>query len=266
MSGHFERLGSDDLRSLALALRTGRLSPPYGVAAVRRFIPGPEAEDVATTLQELAGEGFTPGQLARMLDLLAADRATRPHPGDLIELVWTGPEARGVANRDTGVVVRELFGAARSTVMIAGYRIYQGHVIFRTLAEHMDRDAHLKVRLYLDVHREDGDSSTVSTIIARFAVRFADQVWPGRRLPEVFYDPRTLDSEPGRRSSLHAKCVVVDSERSLVSSANFTEAAQLRNIEVGVLIRSRDFAGRLAHHFESLATMGLLRAIPLPSR
>ncbi len=266
MSGHFERLGRDDLRNLAVVLRSGRLTAPYGVAATRRFIPGPEAEDVATTLQGLAGEGFLPGQLARMLDLLATDRASRPHPGDIIELVWTGPEAGGMANRDTGVVVRELFAEARSTVMISGYRIYQGQVVFRTLAEHMDRDAGLKVRMYLDVHREAGDFSTESAILTRFAGWFADQVWPGRRLPEVYYDPRSLQSEPGQRSSLHAKCVVIDSERSLLSSANFTEAAQLRNLEVGVLIRSRDFAGRLAHHFESLATTGLLRPIQFPGR
>ena len=201
-----------------------------------------------------------------MLDLLAADRASRPHPSDLVELVWTGPEAGGVANRDTGVVVRELFGEAKSTVMIAGYRIYQGHAIFRTLAEHMDRDRRSESPHVSRRAPGSGDSSTEAAIIARFAGRFADQVWPGRRLPEVYYDPRSLHSEPGQRSSLHAKCVVIDSERSLVSSANFTEAAQLRNLEVGVLIRSRDFAGRLAHHFESLATMGLLRPIPLPGR
>ena len=267
MSGHFERLGGDDLRSLALALRTGRLSPPYGVAATRRFIPGPEAEDVATTLQGLAGEGFLPGQLARMLDLLAADRASRPHPGDMIELVWTGPEAGGVANRDTGVVVRELFTEARRSVMLAGYAIYQGHLIFRILAERMDLDPDLDVRLYLDVQREGGDASTEATIIARFSRRFADQVWPGRRLPEVYYDPRSLQSEPGQRSSLHAKCVVIDSERSLVSSANFTEAAQLRNLEVGVLIRSQDFAGRLAHHFEVLVGAGpWCGALQIPHR
>ena len=201
-----------------------------------------------------------------MLDLIAADRDSRPLPGDIIELVWTGPEAGGVANRDTGVVVRQLFGEAKRTVMISGYRVYQGQVVFRALANHMDRDPNLKVRMYLDVHREAGDSSTESAILVRFAVWFADQVWPGRRLPEVYYDPRSLQVELGQRSSLHAKCVVIDSERSLVSSANFTEAAQLRNIEVGVLIRSRDFAERLAHHFESLAARGLLRPIPLPVR
>jgi phosphatidylserine/phosphatidylglycerophosphate/cardiolipin synthase-like enzyme len=98
--------------------------------------------------------------------------------------------------------------------------------------------------------------------VARFARRFVDQVWPGRRFPEVFFDPRSTDPDPSRRASLHAKCVVVDSERSLVSSANFTEAAQLRNVEVGVLIRSRAFAERLIQHFESLAAEGFLQPIP----
>src|SRR6266481_4479348 len=104
MSGPFSQLGGEDIGGLALALRTGRLLPPYGAAAIRRFISGPDADEVATSLRGLSSEGFTPGQIARMLELLAADRAARPHPSDLIELVWTGPETGGVANRDTGVV------------------------------------------------------------------------------------------------------------------------------------------------------------------
>nr|MBK7069634.1 phospholipase [Deltaproteobacteria bacterium] len=31
--------------------------------------------------------------------------------------------------------------------------------------------------------------------------------------------------EPGPRAVLHAKCIVVDGERALVTCANFTEAA-----------------------------------------
>ena len=53
------------------------------------------------------------------------------------------------------------------------------------------------------------------------------------------------------RASLHAKCVVVDKELAFVSSANFTEAAQTKNIEVGVTLRSAAFAKRLAEHFEA---------------
>jgi phosphatidylserine/phosphatidylglycerophosphate/cardiolipin synthase-like enzyme len=47
-----------------------------------------------------------------------------------------------------------------------------------------------------------------------------------------------------------------------VTSANFTEAAQTRNIEVGALIRSERFAIRLADHFEALVAAGLLLPVP----
>jgi phosphatidylserine/phosphatidylglycerophosphate/cardiolipin synthase-like enzyme len=41
-----------------------------------------------------------------------------------------------------------------------------------------------------------------------------------------------------------------------VSSANFTEAAQERNIEVGVLVRSRIVAERLEAFFSALVATG----------
>ena len=263
MSDPLAQLAVEDLRRLALALRTGRLQPPYAGVALRRLIAGPEAEAIAAALRGFAEEGFPPPQLARMLEILAADRAARPSPGDVIELAWTGPEAAGVANRDTGVVVRELFAGAAESVLVAGYAIYQGHRVFRALAERMDLVPGLRVRMYLDVRREPDDGSPAAEVAGRFSRRFVDRVWPGRRLPEVSYDPRSLDPDPSRRASLHAKCVVVDSERSFVSSANFTEAAQLRNIEVGVVIRSRPFAGQLSQHFQALAAEGLLKPLPL---
>jgi phosphatidylserine/phosphatidylglycerophosphate/cardiolipin synthase-like enzyme len=84
-------------------------------------------------------------------------------------------------------------------------------------------------------------------------VRFRTQEWPGECLPELYSDPRSLDQEAVKRSSLHAKCIVVDRQVALVTSANFTEAAQTRNIELGALIRCPRFAARLAGHFEVLA-------------
>jgi phosphatidylserine/phosphatidylglycerophosphate/cardiolipin synthase-like enzyme len=84
-------------------------------------------------------------------------------------------------------------------------------------------------------------------------------------LPELYYDPRSLDQEAVKRSSLHAKCIVVDRQVALVTSANFTEAAQTRNIEVGALIRWERFAVKLAEHFETLAEAGLLRRLDLAS-
>jgi phosphatidylserine/phosphatidylglycerophosphate/cardiolipin synthase-like enzyme len=81
----------------------------------------------------------------------------------------------------------------------------------------------------------------------------------------VYYDPRSLAANPAARASLHAKCVVVDRRVALVTSANFTEAAQERNLEAGVVVRSARFAARLADHFDGLADAGLLRRLDLPS-
>jgi phosphatidylserine/phosphatidylglycerophosphate/cardiolipin synthase-like enzyme len=78
----------------------------------------------------------------------------------------------------------------------------------------------------------------------------------------AYYDPRSLNADAAKRASLHAKCIVIDREAAFVSSANFTEAAQVRNIEVGVLIRSPGFAVKLARHFETLAAEGILRRLP----
>jgi phosphatidylserine/phosphatidylglycerophosphate/cardiolipin synthase-like enzyme len=118
------------------------------------------------------------------------------------------------------------------------------------------------VKMFLDVQRRPGDAASDRELLDRFARRFREQEWPGERLPQLYCDPRSLAADAARRSSLHAKCVVIDRRTALVSSANFTEAAQERNIEVGVLIRWPAFAERIADHFESLAGRGML--LPLP--
>jgi phosphatidylserine/phosphatidylglycerophosphate/cardiolipin synthase-like enzyme len=61
---------------------------------------------------------------------------------------------------------------------------------------------------------------------------------------------------------LHAKCVVVDEERLLITSANFTAAAHERNIEAGVLMRDRIVARAIRSQFEMLVSSGLLQRVP----
>ena len=62
--------------------------------------------------------------------------------------------------------------------------------------------------------------------------------------------------QKGKPGSLHAKCIVVDGAHVFVSSANFTEAAQERNIEVGLLIQSRALAERVRRFFDALLDSG----------
>lgn len=257
-------LADGDLQEVAAAIRTNRLSSPFSTMALKRMVPEEIAEAVATNLQGLIDLGFSPEVLATTLELLATDRNRRPTVEDVIDVVTTGPEASGVTNRDTSVVVRELFANARRSVLVAGYAIYQGQRVFRALADRMQEIPQLRVRMFLDIQRGPGDSSATSELVSRFSSRFTESQWPeGRQLPEVFYFPPSLEPRAERRSCLHAKCIVVDRELSFVSSANFTEAAQERNIEVGLLIRSPLIAMRILRHFESMVDQALLVPLPL---
>jgi phosphatidylserine/phosphatidylglycerophosphate/cardiolipin synthase-like enzyme len=59
-------------------------------------------------------------------------------------------------------------------------------------------------------------------LLRRFAERFVRQEWPGPRLPDLFYDPRSLAEDESLRASLLAKCVVVDGVKAFIGSANLT--------------------------------------------
>jgi len=220
-------------------------------------LSGAIADRVSTALQELAASGMPAAAIVRALELLASAYESRPHIEDLIDLVTTGPEVQGVTNRDTSVVVRELFRKAEESVLIAGYAVYQGQRVFQALADRMLERSNLKVRMFLDIQRKQGDTSADSEVVGRFAHRFRTAQWPASRpLPEVYYDPRSLAMDTKAGAALHAKCIVVDGFEVFVSSANFTEAAQERNIEVGLRLHSKIVADRVTRFLETLVQTG----------
>lgn len=254
-----ERLGDRGLRNIAGALGAGRLMPTYETLAGRRACgEGEVADAVAAELARLAAQGWTPTQLAILVGAMA-DARQSVHARQTIDLVWTGPELEGAPSRDTSVVVDELFGSVQRSVLVAGYVVCDGRRIFETLARRMDEDPDLGVQMFLNIERKPTDTSLASDIVARFVERFREREWPGKRLPQLYYDPRALELDPSRRASLHAKCIVIDGRVSFVSSANFTEAALVRNIEAGVRIESEAFADHLQRHFDGLVNAGAMR-------
>lgn len=261
MISPLQHLTGSDLSALAEAIRSGRVSPPFTSLAVQRYCSEADTESIAEELQGLADGGANQELVARIVEMIADERDGHSGPEDSVDLVLTGPEVPGTTFRDTGVVLRELFSSAKESVIVAGYAVYQGKEVFRALAERMTEIPALRVQLFLDVQRPYGDSTEELELLRQFAHRFRSKDWPGEILPEVYYDPRSLDMDKKKRSSLHAKCVVADLHAAFVSSANFTEAAQVRNIEVGVLIQSKHLAEKLARHFQSLAETGALKPL-----
>jgi phosphatidylserine/phosphatidylglycerophosphate/cardiolipin synthase-like enzyme len=88
------------------------------------------------------------------------------------------------------------------------------------------------------------------------AAAWRSRYWPfGAPTPTLYVDPRA--AVPRSYASLHAKCIVVDGERALVGSANFTDRGHARNIEAGVLVEDARFATELARQFHDAVGAGL---------
>lgn len=255
---------TDELLRVANLIEAGLLTFPPDALALRDHVSQKQVANLAECLAKLARQDMRSEQVALLLRAYAAGRKSTDHVIQPIEIVVSGPDVAGGA-RDTGVVMRQLFGIAQKRVLAVGFAVHQGKAVFKTLADRLDNDDAFDAVLCIDIRRQPGDTSLEREILLRFANQFANEEWPGKRLPRVYYDPRSLQSNGWTVSSMHAKCVVADGQQALVTSANFTEAAQERNIELGLLIDANTIAGRIEGHFNSLIDSGFLAPLPLPA-
>jgi phosphatidylserine/phosphatidylglycerophosphate/cardiolipin synthase-like enzyme len=175
---------------------------------------------------------------------------------ELLDLVLSGPDIPGTATRDTAAVAHALLSEAAREVLLVGYAIHNARHIFQPLAVRMNAVPGLRVWCCFDIRRPLNDTTPNELIVRRFADDFSNHHWPWSPKPEIYYDPRSLEIQSAQRASLQAKCVVVDRKAALVTSANFTEAAQTKNVECGVIVRYAPFADRIARYFEGLCSGG----------
>jgi len=243
---------------LACALESGLL-PGVPSAAALRSVVGTlgETDAVVQVLAEFGRLGVSGPAAAAWLRAMNKERASAPQT----DLVWSGPEVPGLHARDTRRVYEELLGSAENSLLVSTYAFFDGPKAFDVLARRMEAAIGIQVTVLLNIQRKRGDTTAAEHLVRRFADHFWTVEWPGSARPRVFYDPRALEPD-GPGGVLHAKAVVADDETVFVTSANFTEAAWDRNVELGLLVRDRALAASIVAHFRGLIDRGLLRALP----
>ena len=259
MTGPLLDLPPHQRRRLAQALEAGMLAAPFTPASLRAAVGiGEGAQAVAEALDRWEGLGV-PGQAkAAWLRSLEDAEGRREAP----EFVWSGPDIHGLHARETRQALEQSLASAEKSIWLSTYAYFDGPRAFEPLARRMVEAPSLEVTLLLNIERKHRDTTQPDDLVRRFADRFWNTDWPGTQRPRVFYDPRSLAPE-GPKGVLHAKALVVDDELAFLTSANLTEAALDRNIEMGVLLRDRAFAGAVVQHFRSLVERQLL--LPLPA-
>ena len=243
---------------LASALDAGMVSARSSAVSLGSTLGLREGvEDVLADIVSLDGMGVS-GRAAAVWIRTIEQASTRVRAP---ELVWSGPDVPGVHARHTNRVFDEMIQSAQRSLWVCSYAYFDGAQVFASLAERMDAVPGLAVTLLLNIQRQRADTTSVDALIRRFADQFWSKDWPGTRRPAVYFDPRSLG--PERNAVLHAKALVADSETTFITSANLTDAALNRNIELGILLRDRTLALRTESHFRGLIERKLLS--PLPS-
>jgi phosphatidylserine/phosphatidylglycerophosphate/cardiolipin synthase-like enzyme len=263
-------VANESLRQLAEALETGYLRAPLTPVALQHAGLGHLSAELAPFLA-LDGPAL---QLLVRAVLAERHRAAEQR----LDLVWSGSDAGVSFARYTRLVIPELVDGARRQVTIAGYSFDQGAGVFEALNRAMT-ERYVSVRFFLDIHQLEArlaqqlsaekrrsrlqplkaaKASDTDSYAREVIGLFLELHWPevGAK-PELYYDPRTAD--PTSYASLHAKCLIVDGERSLITSANFTDRGQTRNIEVGVLIQDKAYAEALERQWTNLVQSGDVR-------
>ena len=245
-------------RRLVSALDSGDLPVPSSPLMLRSVVGlRDEAEEVSSALEDLADQGISGQSVAHMLR--AVDHATSNAPAP--DIVWSGPPVYGLHARDTRRVYEELVGTAERSFWVSTYAFFDGPRAFSSLAERMEACPNLDVKVLLNIRRRRGDTTDPDDLVLLFADAFWNSEWPSANRPAVYYDPRSLSKdEPG--GVLHEKAVIADEEALFVTSANLTEAAFERNIELGLLVRDRALALSVSKHFQLLIDSNKLQRLP----
>ena len=166
------------------------------------------------------------------------------------ELLWAGPApASGMPARRIDQVLYDLVAAAERDILLITFAAHKIRRLAEVLASASCRA--VRVRLVL----EFGDQSHYQLshdALRAFPVDLQEKA-------EIFYWPvekreLNLFGKPGK---LHAKAAVVDNQ-ALLSSANLTDDAFLRNLELGVLFMGGEMPVKLRQHFEHLIAAGTL--------
>lgn len=182
----------------------------------------------------------------------AADAAEAVRTDYRTEIAWTGPSTDAAPLRRVDQVIYELLDSAKEEILLVTYAAYKAERALQALRNAADRG--VIIRLVIELSQESGGKISFDGLKAfRSSLPHA----------EIFYWPleRRTHSGTGAYGSMHAKCLLTDRTRAIVSSANLTDFALETNMELGVVVEGT-IALRLWQHFEHLIRRGELIEAP----
>jgi phosphatidylserine/phosphatidylglycerophosphate/cardiolipin synthase-like enzyme len=247
------RMTSDAWRQLASKLATMSATP--NANSIREATAGQQSQDAAWLLTEAFRNNTDTPWIAIAAAMMTVDCLAGAN-APLTELIWTGPANNRFPVRRLDQVLYDLIAKADKRIVLVTFAAHR----VRLLCDHLTAAVKRGVTLTLIVESEDESEGQLTR----------DAIEAFRNVPTVgvriYYWPlaRRERNQAGRPGKLHMKCVIVD-DVALIGSANLTDDAFNRNMELGLLVREEATVTSLAAHFSELIRSGVLVELPKKS-
>lgn len=155
-------------------------------------------------------------------------RLVQKNKGDSVEVVSTNPMSFNTKNRKTYPVIEETILSAKGSITLTGYSVSDHFDEMIKLINQKSKQG-IEVELYLN------DYQTVKDLLCELDIE-----------NNSFFRIYNYTGELGDGlASLHAKTLIVDEQKLLVTSANLSYHGMIGNIEIGVLIDSKSKASQV---------------------
>ena len=243
------RTAQDDWKQLVTRVAGMNASPES--TSIRKAIADLPNQDTAWILSEaFRKQGSTKwGEIAAAMTTVdCLTGGTAP----FTEIIWTGPANNRFPVRRIDQVLYDLISEAKKRIILVTFAAHRVRHLCAHLIQAVDRG----VELTLILESEDESEGQLT----RDAVEAFRNV-PAART-HLYYWPlqKRERNQAGRPGKLHMKCAIVD-DVVLIGSANLTDDAFNRNMELGVLVREQATVSIIAAHFEELIRRGILAKV-----
>ncbi len=176
-------------------------------------------------------------KIAMLVEALINNKAN-----EKTEIVATTPVSFKTNNRKTYPVIEELISSAQKNIILTGYSI----------SDHFDEMLDLintksKQGVLVELFVNDYEQIKVHMQKIEHANRNFFRVY------------RYSGIEGDKMAALHAKTMIVDETKMLISSANLSYHGMVSNIEIGVLIESRLKCIQVINIFSELKKMKMFK-------
>ncbi len=219
------------------------------LASLRALSPASRREPLLQLFRQWTGKSPQTFGTALLTAALAAEQRRRDQS---IELVWTGPDSHVIPVLQTGQVLLDLITWAKQNLLIVSYAVFRIPKIREALVEAARRGVRIRIVLDLISASDPKGYNPLRAVGDDVAACSEILYWPE--------DQRPPDAE-GKRGLLHVKCMVADSERMFLSSANLTDQALRLNMELGVIISGTVHSTNVESHFAELLALGILKRL-----